>query len=262
VKPFSQQDKQLYFTVNLEKNNCEFPLHINSLCDKFIGLDKLVTIANADDCEGTIVNRPVQKNLLAYTDKKENNLQRDNSSDVIELNENMLAAIRELEDSNAEGSPVKKKRQRKKKEQSSNDTTNISDLLKNMKKNTGAKNTSNNRNNNNFYTTTTNGSNINKVNNNIEDYRSNELKSLNDIKFDISQFKYNEVKESSFGGGIYGNGSGLPSLAINNIVINNNNNILVNKPTENNNTTSSITATTTTNFKPSSFLMKLNNIFD
>jgi hypothetical protein len=112
VRP-STQDKTLYFSVNLDKNS--FPVCIHCISDKFIGLDKMISIANADDNEGSIINRPIQKNLLSY-----NTTAIDNS---------LLSSNK---DGELGGSPVKKKRQRKKKD--SNDNGNISDLLKNMKK--------------------------------------------------------------------------------------------------------------------------------
>jgi hypothetical protein len=221
VKPYSQ-DKKLYFTVNLERNS--FPIYINAFSDKFIGLDKIIVISHPDDNEGSIVNRPVQKNLLNFREKTLVN--NTNTSEQYE-DETHTTVVKGSDETN-----VKKKREKKKKE--SNDG-NISELLKNMRKNVTS-NTTNKKENN-----------VSNINNklNSSDKQVCDFKTLGVSKFDLSNIDKLKFDEK------FDNTTLIKNQPTNNIVINNNNNFIINTQSGN-----------VQQVKPSSFLMKLNNIFD
>jgi len=54
IKPNSY-NKNLFFNVpNINKE--KFPINVHLICDKFIGLDRIISIANADDKTGTVNN--------------------------------------------------------------------------------------------------------------------------------------------------------------------------------------------------------------
>lgn len=130
--------KNIYLTAT-GISAISFPLNIHMICEKYIGLDKLLIINSPEDKNGTSVKPgQIQKTLNEFRHIKPNKEQDNNNISIID--EEILNIINEI-DEDGEGSYVAPsntnmtaiKKTKKKGKQKTEDTNNIKDMIKRMK---------------------------------------------------------------------------------------------------------------------------------
>jgi hypothetical protein len=135
IKPYSQ-DKNLYFTIPTVLKD-SFPVIINILCDKFIGLDKKIVIYDENDINAEPVDKKVfiePKPLkLNVSDNipKQTNYYADDSVDLDDPE--LLNFLKDIEKEEIKENKTEKKPRKKKTETNAKD---IKVMLTNMKKKT------------------------------------------------------------------------------------------------------------------------------
>ena len=140
IRP-SSADRNFNFSIT-QITYKSFPLKLVVLCDKFIGLDQIITINSPNDKTGNIVKGT--KNIFSFLNKKIYQKHEENQNNDISIvdEEDLIKLIEDENDKKNEtefvsGNGIKKQKGKRKKKEKENESENVTGGILNNIPNTG-----------------------------------------------------------------------------------------------------------------------------